>query len=83
MKSHNSDAAFPSMTKPTVIRIGFMNKMNLSTLNSDQPLKFLNRLLNLRIEVDDAKNGRYIPGIGISTSELDFANMNRMTVVYI
>jgi hypothetical protein len=71
------------MTEPNVIPLVFIHTMDLNHLNPVQPLKFSHRSLDLEIEVDDAKNRRYISTIGVSNYELDFANMNRRVAVYI
>jgi hypothetical protein len=69
------------MIEPNVIPIVFINKSDLSHLNHVQPFKFLHRLLEFGIEIDDAKNRRYIPPIGVCRIEFHFVGMYRMITI--
>jgi hypothetical protein len=67
IKSQYFDATLQNLTELKVVSIVFIYV---------QPLKSFKRLLDLRIEGDNAKNRQDIPTIGALNDESDFMNMN-------
>lgn len=85
IKSEYYDAGYliaRSGNKDCLTPVLFIDEMGLGNINPNKPFKFLHSILDMGIEMNDDGYHVMIPTIGVSNYALDFANMNRMVLVF-
>ena len=86
IRSEYYDAGYllvrPNSVDDHYVPVLFIDEMGLANINPAKPLKFLHSILDLGIEMNDCGYYEKIATIGVSNYAMDFANMNRMVLVF-